>query len=90
MAKVKHYRPPKLVRDHPHTPELEGTSPLRGDLVTHPVHGDGFIARLEWRGPNGEWVPPLERISAWGQWVAVVTTLPTGGYRCPLDTLSRR
>ena len=90
MAKVKHYRPPKLVRDHPHTPELEGTSPLRGDLVTHPVHGDGFIARLEWRGPNGEWVPPLERVSAWGQWVAIVTQLPTGGYRCPLDSLTRR
>lgn len=90
MGKVKHYRPPKLVRDHPHTPELEGTSVRRGDPVTHPTKGDGVIGWTEWRGPNGEWVKPPERVSAWGHWVAIVTTLPTGGYRCPLDTLSRR
>jgi hypothetical protein len=88
MAKVKHYRPPKVVRDHPHTPLLEDTSVQRGDPVTHPRHGDGVFAWYEWRGPNGEWIPPLERVSAWGQWVAIVTT-PTGGFRCPLNELSR-
>lgn len=90
MAKVKHYRPPKVIRDHPHTPELEGTSPMHGDPVDHPEYGPGVIGRVEWRGPEGEWVPPLERVSAWGQWLVHVTTFPTGGYLCELDSLSRR
>lgn len=88
MARVKHYRRPKAVRDHPHTPELAGEPPMRGDPVEHPEYGLGTIGWVEWRGPEGQWVMPLERENAWGQWIAIVTT-NRGGYRCPLEELSR-
>lgn len=88
MAKVKHHRPQKPVRDHPHTPLLEGTTMQRGDAVTHPQHGPGRLGWYEWRGPQGEWVPPLERETAWGGWIAIVTT-HLGGYRCPIGELTR-
>jgi hypothetical protein len=88
VAKVKHHRPQKPVRDHPHTPLLEGTPMQRGDAVTHPRLGAGRIGWYEWRGPQGEWIPPLDRVTAWGDWVIIVTT-DTGGYRCPIGELTR-
>lgn len=88
-TKVKHLVMPKPVRQAVHTPLLEGRSPQRGDPVTHPDREDGVIGWTEWRGLDGEWVQPLQRVEDEGHWLAIVTT-ERGGYRCPLSQLSRR
>lgn len=88
MAKAKHFVRPKAVRQSVHSPLLEDAPPLRGDLVEHAEHGAGRLGWYEWRGPNGEWVEPLQRVEGEGFWMAIVTT-PEGGFQCPLDELTR-
>lgn len=89
MARVKHLVLPKVVRSPVHTPQLEDAPPMRGDAVEHPEHGDGVLGWVEWRAADGSWVEPLQRQADEGGWVAIVTTT-TGGFRCPLEALTRR
>jgi hypothetical protein len=67
-------------------PQVEGKPPLMGDRVTHERHGPGRFQWYEWHDAEGNWVVPLERDGADGQWLGVVA-IPHGSYMVPLTEL---
>jgi hypothetical protein len=94
LTRVKHFRPPKPKGNWPEPPELDGEPPFNGDEVHHPTKGPGRFGYCDWVDDSGAWVDPTlravgtRRDTTHGHWEAVVTT-PSGGYRCPIDELTR-
>ena len=96
MASAKGFVPPKPKGSWPKPPTIDGGAPFPGDEVHHPEHGTGRFGHVDWVDDDGKWVDPTLRGTATrrdttrGHWEAVVTTVPTGGYRCPITELTRK